>query len=524
MNSIHDEKQQQQQQKHNTKITDGNRRKKNGKGMKITPGNAIVKDIKDQKNSFFLEKKKENSFFSEKKKVPKNVINKCNKDIKDQNDDLIIEKRVPTNATNKCNKHIKDQKNTFPIENKKVPKTLINKCNGNIVTAVQNNSNQEAIRAAYLEATSAAFASRDTLPSRLQSALGGASIELDNYGNVIILKQNTINNYSAVKMMLRKNKMQGFLEWIQGRRGWTLATEKSPYLEYHRDLHEAYSISLRTLMKNHDDLRSYLVVLFYKQEPLTHENACDGHTTPKSRQSTQTLWKKVGKGESLQDAVGKLRPFLEVLRYFCTDTKERWTSIPWLVPIISQKACQKRLDRISRLVSTLMRTSENGPDVPVHWAAHPPLNHYPRSTVTSATMTELVIGVANILSNLFLQQPIFVSTLADVDRLLPKFANGLENTERNNKIPKVVVSGMYNNTAINTSTTKSSVRPTKVDVSTSSTTAVSQRPRPPIVDPVVPDLIIDLTNLNLAENEDSVESDKRKIHPKKNNRWGPKLT
>lgn len=470
MNSIHDERQQQQHQIHNGKITTGEKKKKGKKGTKITPGKDIIKDIKDQKDSSFIEKKKEHSFFIEKKK-----------------------------------------ENSFFIEKKKVPKNnVINKCNGNVVTTIQNNSNLEAI--------SAAFSTQDNLPSRLQSALGGASIELDNNGNIKILRQDTVDNYSAVKMMLRKNAMQGWLEWLQGRRGWTLATDKSPYLEYHRDLHEAYSISLRTLMKNHNDLRSYLVVLYYKQEPLTHENACDGDKTPKSRQNTQTLWKKVGKGESLQDAVGKLRPFLEVLRYFCTDPKERWTSIPWLVPIISHKACQKRLDRISRLVSTLMRTSENGPDVPIHWAAHPPLNHYPRSTVTSTTMTELVIGVANILSNLFLQQPIFVSTLADVDRLLPKFSSGLENSERNNKIPKVVVSEMDNNTAPNTSTTKSSIRPMQVNVSTSSTTSVNQRPRPPIADLVVPDLIIDLTNLNLSDDANSVKSGKKKIHRKKNNR------
>lgn len=223
MNSIHDERQQQQHQIHNGKITTGEKKKKGKKGTKITPGRDIIKDIKDQKDSSFIEKKKEHSFFSEKKKVPKNNV--------------------------------------------------INKCNGNVVTTIQNNSNLEAI--------SAAFSTQDNLPSRLQSALGGASIELDNNGNIKILRQDTVDNYSAVKMMLRKNAMQGWLEWLQGRRGWTLATDKSPYLEYHRDLHEAYSISLRTLMKNHNDLRSYLVVLYYKQEPLTHENACDGDKTPK---------------------------------------------------------------------------------------------------------------------------------------------------------------------------------------------------------------------------------------------------
>ena len=86
-----------------------------------------------------------------------------------------------------------------------------------------------------------------------------------------------------------------------------------------------------------------------------------------------------------------------------------------------------------------MRSSERGPDVPVQWAAHPvsciscfcqlfltipfakPLNHYPRCTITSATMEELVVGLVNILSNLFLQYPIAVSNLNGVDKILPTF-------------------------------------------------------------------------------------------------------
>jgi hypothetical protein len=176
---------------------------------------------------------------------------------------------------------------------------------------------------------------------------------------------------------------------------------------------------MRALLKQADPgLKKTLVVLYYKEDALTQQNGGNG-----TRQNTQTLWKKVSKQESLQDAVGKIRPFLEVIRYFCTDPEDKWKSLPWLLPAITQRECHQRLDRISSLVSTLMRSSDWGPDVPVHWAAHPALNHYPRSVVTPATMRELVVGIANILSQLFLPYPITVVNLEGVDKLLPKFSS-----------------------------------------------------------------------------------------------------
>ena len=93
--------------------------------------------------------------------------------------------------------------------------------------------------------------------------------------------------------MLKKNDLPGWVEWLQGRRGWTMApgTQKQPYLNYHRSLHEAYTAVMKPLLKNSSsNLKKLLVVLYYKQDPLTQENG--GVSINGTRQSTQTLWKK----------------------------------------------------------------------------------------------------------------------------------------------------------------------------------------------------------------------------------------
>jgi hypothetical protein len=288
-------------------------------------------------------------------------------------------------------------------------------------TVLAKLQNQKLQNRAELDAIRAALKSTSTLPDKLKKALGAASLELNHHGEFVIQKEagTYLHKYGNLKQMLQKNHLEGWLEWLQGRRGWILATDKYPYLDYHRDLHEAYTVKMRALLKQaNPSLKKTLAVLYYKEDALTQQNGGNG-----SRQNTQTLWKKVSKQESLQDAVGKIRPFLEVIRYFCTDPEDKWTSMPWLLPAIKPRECHKRLDRISRLVFNLMRSSDRGPDGPVHWAAHPALNHYPRSVVTPSIMKELVVGIANILSQLFLPYPTSVVNLDGVDKMLPHFSS-----------------------------------------------------------------------------------------------------
>jgi len=336
-----------------------------------------------------------------------------------------------------------------------------------VVARLQKDADPKAIRAAL----------NSKMPEKLKGALGAASLELNDKREFVIRKEaGTYANWDYVRKILQKNGLPGWLEWLQGRRGWVINCEKSPYLDYHRILHEAYSVKMRALLKEADaDHKKSLVVLYFKQDPLTQENG--GAPLNGTRQNTQTLWKKVSEKESLQDAVGKIRPFLEVLRYFCTDPNDKWTSLPWLMPTITVLECRKRLDRISNLVSTLMRSSNGGPDVPVHWAAHPALNHYPRSLVTPAIMTELIVGVANILSYLFLPYPITVSNLDGVGKLLPKFsswsgaAQGGEKPSSSRSFKKTTAMRSANHYHL---------------------------PPPPSSNPVEP-VIIDLTGLSIAD-------------------------
>ena len=456
MGSVHEERQQ-QQQKPNIAVG----KKKKSKGTKITVGKNIGNNSTNEDQGV------KNSENGGRNKPPWRPTEGATRlPVNDQNSRISKKKKNVNKNTNTNMHHTNNSTNG---------NTNRWKGNNNVLAKIQAHTDADAIRAALTS---------EELPSKLKFALGAASLELNNRREFVIQQKEAgvVNhNYTNVRRILQKNAIPGWLEWLQGRRGWTIAiTDKVPFLNFHRDLHEAYSISMRALLKTKPNLKNRLVVLYYKQDPETQEN---GGPLNGTRQNTQTLWKKVSKQESLQDAVGKIRPFLEVLRYFCTDPKERWTSLPWLMPMISQKECTDRLNRISRLVSTLMRSSDWGPDVPVHWAAHPPLNHYPRSTITFETMSELVVGVANILSNLFLQYPISVNTLDQVDKLLPKFSAWMESS-----------SGGTANTTASTATAKKTVP----KGSTKKKTAVSHHPRPPTVDPVEP-LVIDLTGLSISD-------------------------
>ena len=269
---------------------------------------------------------------------------------------------------------------------------------------------------------------------------------------------------------------------LQGRRGWVLNANKQPFLDYHRRLHKAYSTKMLSLMRRADPgLKSDLAVMYYKRDPLALDGATGGSPVPGARQNTQTLWKKVSPSESLQDAVGNLRPFLEVVRYFGADPRDRWETLPWLEPAVPRGACRARLGAVRGLVAALLRSSDWGPDAPVNWAAHPALNHWPRSVVTDATMVELVVGTANILSHLFLPHKATASDLKGVDELLSQFSagEGVTPAAARKDPPKVP--------------------PAKNNPPSSESSANLPPHRPSAVKPLIIDLTTDLAEMAIAD-------------------------
>lgn len=244
-----------------------------------------------------------------------------------------------------------------------------------------------------------ALKSEDKLPEKFRDATRRVTLELNDRREFIVTKGVCFND--RLNKLLEKNHLKGWLEWLQGRRGWAIDTDKSPFVQYYRNLHEVYDVKVRALMKEvSEDTKRVLRLLYYNE-------------------NQQTLWKKASKTQSLHNAVGMIRPFLEVVKFFCTDPWEKWTTLPWLMPAVPLHQCKWRIERITFIVKRLMRNSDWGPDNPVHWAAHPKRNSYPLTVVTSQMMTELVVGIANILGLLFLEEKFYLlKDLKDVDWLL----------------------------------------------------------------------------------------------------------
>ena len=157
-----------------------------------------------------------------------------------------------------------------------------------------------------------ALKSEDKLPEKMKEATRRSSLELNDRREFTVRKG--VYFIDRLDMLLEKNHVKGWLEWLQGRRGWTIDTDKSPFVQYYRNLHEVYDVKVRALMKKVDeDTKRVLRLLYYNE-------------------NQQTLWKKASKTQSLHNAVGMIRPFLEVVKFFCTDPWEKWTTLPWLMP------------------------------------------------------------------------------------------------------------------------------------------------------------------------------------------------
>lgn len=256
------------------------------------------------------------------------------------------------------------------------------------------------------------LSSPEMLPEKFRRALlpGTASV---TDSRMVVLEGN-VDSPHKLEMFFKKSAVPGWIDWLSGKSGWTMAEkkpDKSRFVPYHRSLHMLYEKELRNLRKKYksgSSMRSHLDIIYYK--------------FPVSlRVTTELLWTRVSDGGSLQDAVAKLRPFLEVLRFCSRNRESNWKKeVPWLEHLSCSER-QRRLRNISEIVYRLLRSSESGPDAPVHWAAHPPLNDYPLAVVSNETMTELVVSLANIMGNLFLtsfNKPL--QTLADVDAFLSR--------------------------------------------------------------------------------------------------------
>lgn len=264
------------------------------------------------------------------------------------------------------------------------------------------------------------FTSSSTLPSAFARTLEGGSVQLEASGRFVV--KGNVASMPRLTETLKRSDREGWYEWLKGGWGWALSptlttTDKKDYINYHRKLHEVYESQMTLLRKKHangTEMSNACNALYYKFTP----------TETQQRQNTERLWAKALDKGNLQTAVAKVRPLLEVIKFL----KRQWVNVPWLINC-KENERSRRWKRVTYHAHTLLRSSDYGPDVPVHWAAHPPRNSYPRSVVTHETMSELVISLATILGNLFFDSVKPLVTLDDVDAFLSPALSKLKHKE-----------------------------------------------------------------------------------------------
>lgn len=255
--------------------------------------------------------------------------------------------------------------------------------------------------------------SNPRLPEKVNAVLRENSLELNEKREFLISGKYV---QLRVKQIFQRSNIRGWLQWMQGTQGWTIEEDldKNRFVGYFRKLHEVYSHKVLALLKEVKDKTKSVLRLLYYHDPLIVK---EDHI--RRVESQQTLWKKANKTESLGAAVAKIRPFLDVTKYFCSNPRNKSMILPWLG--LNEGQCQTRIADVTQLVKTLMRTSDWGPDAPVHWAAHANNNEYPLALITPDLMTELVVTLANILCLLFFKEEnLKMRDLNDVDKLHDK--------------------------------------------------------------------------------------------------------
>lgn len=256
-------------------------------------------------------------------------------------------------------------------------------------------------------AVNAALQLRETLPESVASALGNAQVEISPEG-CLVVRRGKLADEGRLHDVLHGSGATGWTEWLGGARGWAMACDKQErqrFVDLLGRLQRTYKEAMKRRIKTNPQARE----LFYQH----------GHEEDSA--SRAELW-TLGAAGNLKDFVARVRSFLEVLLFYKHDARHRSTDqLSWL-PLDRRRV---RWDAVTRRASMLMRGSSMGPDVPVQWAGHQPRNKNHLTVVTAKSMTELVLGLAAILRDMFLVSVAGCETLTSLDdvvRFLDDFA------------------------------------------------------------------------------------------------------
>jgi hypothetical protein len=247
----------------------------------------------------------------------------------------------------------------------------------------------------------------ESLPFSVQKALG-KRVSIHGGGNRIEFTGPIANRRLLFQIFSDDNMgKDGFLDWLSGEIGSKVSVSELHQQQYCQmlvclfDFHHRQSCRLEEWAETSNDGRLALAVRTICGDRRGRETSLSmplGDT----ESFLMNIFKFIGSFPLLKR--NKNDPE-QLDRYSVRgELKQKITQqleILWNSQRIGPHEFQMRLQLLCAISLRLLRTSTNGPDVPLHWALHSPLSAYPRSVFSNAVFDEVVISLANILCLLF---------------------------------------------------------------------------------------------------------------------------
>jgi hypothetical protein len=184
------------------------------------------------------------------------------------------------------------------------------------------------------------------------------------------------NEVYEVRRIFQLIASKGFVKWIGGQKGWELDSDVHSWIMYCDAINKLQEV--------------------YNSFAPDSIKFVDAGGASKSK---LMFWTKQ---VSIWRAINEVRNVLEAILAY-DERPNHFTSIMPSEAGVGRNGPSRRWARIISRVRSLMRTS-NGPDSPIHWAAHGPTNRYKYTLVTDKMIFEVIQGLICIFQDLFFDE------------------------------------------------------------------------------------------------------------------------
>jgi hypothetical protein len=238
------------------------------------------------------------------------------------------------------------------------------------------------------------------LPSLVQDAIG-TGVSLHGYDDILEITGPIANKLLFQKTFSIDNKNKaGYLAWTCGKTGPRNHVEEEVEERYCRTFFKDLFIyidqkatQLENLAKRNNDkrlARAVVKLCFSRRFRCKHIRSNEMTTSMINFRMVLETFKLL-----------RTRWILDLPEILANRMIERYLETLWRSQGIDPNEFQARKEALGAVARRLLRSSKNGPDVPLHVVCHGPNDSKPRCVLVQGLLDEVVIGMATILCLLF---------------------------------------------------------------------------------------------------------------------------